>query len=1134
MANTVKIKVHIDDDGTLSIVGKKAKGAATSMDALATRSTAADRALKGTAGISSNTTKNFAKMSQGITGGLVPAYATLAANIFAISAAFNFFKQQADLSNLEKSQQSFAQSSGVAIKSVTGALQEASGGMLTFRQASEASAIGLAKGFSPSQLNELAIGARKVSSALGRDFEDSFNRLIRGVSKAEPELLDELGVTLRLENATKRYADALGKNAKELTEFERSQAVLVETQRQLNEQFGDQELQVNPFTQLQVTFDTLVKDITQTVLPIFEGFASIITRSAGAAVAVFGLIAVSIIKSMNPMDTFNNKIAAFKQKHSQAYDKAKADLEEYNAKLQKINTTAEKVREKGAAKAKTAAAGFVDRGSSSKILAKMKAGDPLTGADRANLDKALKSAEAQYKKYGTIVTGIFKGEDIKKVTSFKKFLQQSNADTISTTQKIANTWKRMTLKINVASTFAKKGWASAMGAMGSAATKTGALMSKALSLAGWIGIIKIVYEGLVELGRNAYDITVKILGFLDKVINSGVVKTLKTGIAAVADALAFLQQALATGIVWVINIIIEAVKKLVEVANKVVDLSGPLEALENTQNSLSEGAENAGSGLRSFADGLRASAEETSNLVGDFQEGDSWLKNFTLNMQNSGRATADATQKLETFKNTLADLNADYTNQIAGLNTDFIGPLTQRQSANIGRKTASIFQSLPITTMLEQGIAAGLSSQNLIQEVEAIKLPQIQSIIQESGGDLDTLIDKLKELQDTGSRAVSFDASFTNSLETLQEALRNPDDLLNLSLALENSENSARAATNEMNKLGQASDTILRLNEESGGSFIRLKNTVDELLQSEQKLKLEEIDRNERAQNAYRSGAIIAGQIQNRIKLESALAAEESKRLEIRRLSLAIEQGTLTPQQEETKKRQLAIAQAELAVLQRRSLQVEKDISDIGELSQTFTDNFQNGLVTAFDSIIQGTSSVKDAFKNMVIGVLQALSQVIAKLIAVKLIESSISILGGGVKSSAALPGSNAGASAWDSFYAGTAKTGGVFSDGKKMAGYSVGGIAQGSANGYPAMLHGTEAVVPLPNGKSIPVQMNGAGQNNVTVNVSIDNQGNASTNTQQDSAQAGNLGQAIARAVQMELQNQKRSGGILSPYGAA
>ena len=84
-------------------------------------------------------------------------------------------------------------------------------------------------------------------------------------------------------------------------------------------------------------------------------------------------------------------------------------------------------------------------------------------------------------------------------------------------------------------------------------------------------------------------------------------------------------------------------------------------------------------------------------------------------------------------------------------------------------------------------------------------------------------------------------------------------------------------------------------------------------------------------------------------------------------------------------------------------------------------------------------------------------------------------------------------------------------------------------------MLHGNEAVVPLPDGKSIPVTMAGGGQqNNVTVNVSIDGNGRASSDTNADSKQAANIGNLVAVAVQKELQNQKRSGGILSPHGVA
>jgi hypothetical protein len=45
-------------------------------------------------------------------------------------------------------------------------------------------------------------------------------------------------------------------------------------------------------------------------------------------------------------------------------------------------------------------------------------------------------------------------------------------------------------------------------------------------------------------------------------------------------------------------------------------------------------------------------------------------------------------------------------------------------------------------------------------------------------------------------------------------------------------------------------------------------------------------------------------------------------------------------------------------------------------------------------------------------------------------------------------------------------------------SGYQFGGIASGPTSGYTATLHGTEAVVPLPNGKTIPVEMAGFSNN--------------------------------------------------------
>ena len=40
--------------------------------------------------------------------------------------------------------------------------------------------------------------------------------------------------------------------------------------------------------------------------------------------------------------------------------------------------------------------------------------------------------------------------------------------------------------------------------------------------------------------------------------------------------------------------------------------------------------------------------------------------------------------------------------------------------------------------------------------------------------------------------------------------------------------------------------------------------------------------------------------------------------------------------------------------------------------------------------------------------------------------------------------------------------------------GYQYGGVASGPKSGYMSMLHGTEAVIPLPGGRSVPVEMTG------------------------------------------------------------
>mgnify|MGYP003324457456 FL=1 len=105
------------------------------------------------------------------------------------------------------------------------------------------------------------------------------------------------------------------------------------------------------------------------------------------------------------------------------------------------------------------------------------------------------------------------------------------------------------------------------------------------------------------------------------------------------------------------------------------------------------------------------------------------------------------------------------------------------------------------------------------------------------------------------------------------------------------------------------------------------------------------------------------------------------------------------------------------------------------------------------------------------------------------------------------------------------ARQGGIMS--KHGRSYAGGGIADGPNSGYTAMLHGREAVIPLPNGRSIPVDI-GKGKmhtNNTNITVNIDDAGATS---KVDGEGGKELGVAIQGVVQAELERQMRPGGLL------
>ncbi len=309
MANEVKLTLKVDDNGSLAIVAKEAKGAAAGVDKLDKSSKNLNktqgntyRNMQGVAGTSSNLTKNFSKMQQGIGGGLVPAYAALAARIFAVTALFGVLQRSAAVTQLQEGLVAVGNAAGQNLPYVADRLKEISGLAVSTQQAMQATALATSAGFSTTQLEQLTKVAKGASLALGRDMGDALDRLVRGTAKLEPEILDELGIMVRLDDAVRDYAVGLQKSADSLTQFERRQAFLNATIEQGTKKFDDiaNVVEVNPYDKLAATFDDLSKTIINFGNNALGPIVEYLSNAPGALIGILALMGKTITNELTP------------------------------------------------------------------------------------------------------------------------------------------------------------------------------------------------------------------------------------------------------------------------------------------------------------------------------------------------------------------------------------------------------------------------------------------------------------------------------------------------------------------------------------------------------------------------------------------------------------------------------------------------------------------------------------------------------------------------------------------------------------------------------------------------------------------------------------------------------------------
>ena len=1219
------------------------------------------RQMRGAADMSSNLTKNFGKMAQGISGGIVPAYAELAARVFAVTAAFRFLQEAADTRNLIAGQQMLGAVMGTNLAGITKSLQEATDGQLKFKDAAQATAIGTAAGLTSTQLEGLATAAKNVSFALGRDLTDSFNRLIRGVTKAEPELLDELGIILRLEPATKAYADQLGKSAKDLTAFERSQAVanfvLEEAERKFDKIAKVMDEDAFAVAQFGKVFDDVLNNLKVTIANVLTPVLQFLSNNVGSLISLFGLLALPLIRSVMPnLEKFSEAADEAATNAGKFADRAQGKFDDLTKQTRILGKTMDDVT--ASADDLSSGAGVAKGQKTGTGLAFLSGDDKGKGAQN-QAKRILDGAQKQIDNAGKITTGKLKGYNKQQLADLQLSYQQRTAVVQKFEKKTRLSMKGIVVSAKQTAAGVQVAFAKAFASVSRGAKLAAKGVDRAFKAAGIIGIIML----FVDLGKMAFDALVPMSAEAKRAKEelsdlSGKVEELGTHLAKVNKIRADLS-------------LLTLNERAVQLGNAVreANLGGSGGLIDQINNlDTRKGTE----GFKEYKAGLEEAAKQLAildprfqGLVDALEAGDGAQVKGTESMLNFGNTaiqTADAFTQMENagkrvdseisnitkslakkpFESLISALQEDAELKLKVV-TDFdkegfkrdtkalqdelaevtagTGRKTVVQKVDTGEKTR--FGNMPIFKRVRKTVSfqtpedveraeeirAALAAQQaeLIKNIKASRVANevaaFAKLQQEEALKLD------EKIADNKMAVLKIDQtsqSFAAKKARLNVAVLNQENKISQAkqklLEAETAQNtlssqtegaSAEALDNAQRAVEKAQDQVdieeqIARNIEDQNKIKRAQITIDEArLKTSQAiadaenalarakiaqgtavtpgsgtvgksfLDVEREKRENNINNIISQRGIIDKKIadaeeerKGKRNVEDAAAIQainqriEKLRIEgeqldanltkakefvlsdIERVRLQLEKDTLmlqaislNPVQQAFEERlvQLGIdkkdlKQEEIDLMMQQAEEAAK-LSILQEGLKNVQESITGGMERGLMSLVEGTKSAKEAFADFAKGVLKSIAQMIIKMMVFNALKS------------VGFPGLRNGTPNVGE----EMRYGGVLNKG-----YSTGGIAQGRQAGYPVMLHGTEAVVPLPNKKEIPVEIRGGTGNQNNINISVATDGSVRQTGDSDSNQGAQLGRVISMAVQDELHKQKRPGGILSPFGAA
>ena len=158
--------------------------------------------------------------------GMAAAYISVEALRRAIRYGFEASKVAAEAKQINTALDSMASKYGSTANEIISSLKRASGGTISELELMQSASKAALFDLPLNQLDRLMEIARASATATGQSMQYMFDSIVTGIARGSPMILDNLGLTLKIGEATEKYAQSIGKTTEQLTAEERKMATL--------------------------------------------------------------------------------------------------------------------------------------------------------------------------------------------------------------------------------------------------------------------------------------------------------------------------------------------------------------------------------------------------------------------------------------------------------------------------------------------------------------------------------------------------------------------------------------------------------------------------------------------------------------------------------------------------------------------------------------------------------------------------------------------------------------------------------------------------------------------------------------------------------------------------------------------